>query len=57
MKHIDYYYIAPDQIAGDMVEIKYLYAYKGGSLYQPQYLGIRDDKDTPDKESQLKFKK
>lgn len=41
---------------GDMVEIKYLYAYKGGSLYQPQYLGVRDDKDSPDKESQLKFK-
>lgn len=42
---------------GDMVEIKYLYAYKGGSLYQPQYLNVRDDKDTPDKESQLKFKR
>lgn len=42
---------------GDMVEIKYLYAYKGGSLYQPQYLGVRDDKDEPDTESQLKFKK
>ena len=43
---------------GDMVEIKYLYVLqKGGSLYQPQYLGVRDDKDVPDKESQLKFKK
>lgn len=43
---------------GDMVEIKYLYVLqKGGSLYQPQYLGVRDDKDAPDKESQLKFKK
>ncbi|MBD3388162.1 MAG: WGR domain-containing protein, partial [Candidatus Altiarchaeales archaeon] len=29
--------------AGDIVEIRYLYAYKGGSLYQPTYLGPRDD--------------
>lgn len=28
---------------GDVVEIKYLYAYPGGSIYQPQYLGPRDD--------------
>jgi bifunctional non-homologous end joining protein LigD len=26
-----------------VVEIKYLYAYKGGSLYQPIYQGKRDD--------------
>lgn len=30
-------------VAGDVVEIRYLYALKGGSLYQPSYLGIRDD--------------
>lgn len=28
---------------GDIVEIKYLYAYPGGSLYQPSYLGVRND--------------
>ncbi|HPY24902.1 MAG TPA: hypothetical protein PLK19_11325 [Mycobacterium sp.] len=29
--------------AGDVVEVRYLYAYQGGSLYQPVYLGLRDD--------------
>ena len=29
--------------AGQIVEIRYLYAYPGGSLYQPVYLGPRDD--------------
>jgi len=28
---------------GDLVEVKYLYYYPGGSLYQPQYLGVRND--------------
>jgi len=28
---------------GDVVEIKYLYFYPGGSLYQPVLLGVRDD--------------
>jgi bifunctional non-homologous end joining protein LigD len=28
---------------GDLVEIRYLYAYRGGSLYQPIYEGIRND--------------
>lgn len=28
---------------GSLVEIRYLYAYKGGSLYQPVFLGVRDD--------------
>jgi bifunctional non-homologous end joining protein LigD len=28
---------------GDVVELCYLYAYRGGSLYQPVYLGKRDD--------------
>lgn len=29
--------------AGAVVEVQYLYAYRGGSLYQPVYLGERDD--------------
>lgn len=29
--------------AGALVEVEYLYAYPGGSLYQPQYKGVRDD--------------
>jgi len=41
---------------GDMVEIKYLYVGALGALYQPQYLGVRDDKTFPDKVSQLKYK-
>jgi bifunctional non-homologous end joining protein LigD len=28
---------------GAVVEVHYLYAYPGGSLYQPVYLGVRDD--------------
>jgi len=28
---------------GEVVEVRYLYAYPGGSLYQPVYLGVRDD--------------
>ena len=28
---------------GDVVSVRYLYAYRGGSLYQPVYQGIRDD--------------
>jgi bifunctional non-homologous end joining protein LigD len=30
-------------LAGAVVEVRYLYAYVGGSLYQPVYLGPRDD--------------
>jgi bifunctional non-homologous end joining protein LigD len=30
---------------GTIVEIRYLYCYKGGSLYQPIYQGPRDDID------------
>jgi bifunctional non-homologous end joining protein LigD len=38
-------------------EIKYLYAYKGGCLYQPAYLGPRDDTDIEDcTTKQLKYK-
>lgn len=42
---------------GDLVEIKYLYAYKGGSIYQPVYLGVRTDIDRAECVlSQLKYK-
>ena len=30
-------------IVGDIVEVEYLYAYKGGSIYQPVYRGKRED--------------
>lgn len=42
--------------SGDFVEIQYLYAYKGGSLYQPVYKGKRDDADI-DNISTLKYKR
>lgn len=43
--------------AGTCVEIRYLYMYKGGSLYQPTYLGPRDDLDDSDCVlSQVKYK-
>jgi bifunctional non-homologous end joining protein LigD len=38
--------IYPNQeipLEGSIVEIKYLYYFKGGSLFQPVYLGERDD--------------
>lgn len=42
---------------GTVVEIQYLYAYEGGSLYQPIYLGPRDDIDTAEcLVKQLKYK-
>jgi bifunctional non-homologous end joining protein LigD len=42
---------------GQYVEIEYLYAYPdGGSLYQPQYKGVRADKTTADDYDSLKFK-
>jgi bifunctional non-homologous end joining protein LigD len=34
---------APIPQAGEIVEVKYLYAHEGGSLYQPVYLGRRED--------------
>lgn len=40
-----------------IVEVRYLYAYEGGSLYQPTYLGVRDDVDRADCViAQLKYK-
>jgi bifunctional non-homologous end joining protein LigD len=42
---------------GSVIEVRYLYAFKGGSLFQPIYLGERDDLDADDcKVSQLKYK-
>ena len=42
--------------AGTCVEVEYLYAYPGGSLFQPVYKGPREDKDQADHERTLKFK-
>jgi bifunctional non-homologous end joining protein LigD len=42
--------------AGALVEVRYLYAYPGGALYQPVYLGPRTDQTLPDDVSTLKFK-
>ncbi len=42
--------------ADALVEIRYLYAYPGGSLYQPVYLGVRDDIEHADAVPSLKFK-
>jgi bifunctional non-homologous end joining protein LigD len=44
-------------LAGTIVEIRYLYVLRGGHLYQPVYLGIRDDVDPEEcTESQIKYK-
>jgi bifunctional non-homologous end joining protein LigD len=40
--------------ADDLVEVRYLYAMDGGSLYQPVLLGIRNDKDEADLRSSLR---
>ncbi len=43
---------------GEIIEVRYLYAYKGGSIYQPTFLMLRNDLDQNDCNiSQLKFKK
>lgn len=41
---------------GTLAEIRYLYAFVGGSLYQPVYLGQRNDVDAADSVSSLKYK-
>jgi bifunctional non-homologous end joining protein LigD len=42
---------------GDLIEVRYLYAYKGGSVYQPVYLGVRTDLDLQDADiNQLVYK-
>jgi bifunctional non-homologous end joining protein LigD len=41
----------------DVIEVRYLYAYPNGALYQPIYLGPRTDKDARScKVNQLKYK-
>ncbi len=41
-----------------IIEVRYLYAYKGGSLYQPTYIGVREDLRAEDcASSQLKYKR
>lgn len=43
--------------AGSLIEVEYLYAYEGGSLFQPVFKGVRTDlDDTACKMDQLKFK-
>jgi bifunctional non-homologous end joining protein LigD len=41
---------------GTLVEVKYLYRHVHGALYQPIYIGVRDDIDQPDQVSTLKVK-
>lgn len=43
---------------GQFVEVLYLYAFKGGALFQPRYVALRDDLALPDVVSQppLKYK-
>jgi bifunctional non-homologous end joining protein LigD len=41
---------------GSLVDVKYLYAYPGGALFQAVYKGPRDDVKDPDKYTSLKFK-
>ena len=33
---------------GDLVEVRYLYAYRGGAVYQPTYIWKREDSDLTD---------
>jgi len=48
----------PVPAVNSIIEVRYLYAYRGGSLYQPTYLGMRDDVSFEDcRSSQLKYKK
>lgn len=39
-----------------LVEVRYLYRYPEGALFQPTYLGSRSDKDVPDDLATLKLK-
>lgn len=42
---------------GAIIEVRYLYAYKGGSIYQPTFLNVRDDIDREEcLLNQLKYK-
>lgn len=47
----------PLPLPGTVADVKYLYAYKGGCLYQSAFKGIRDDVDVNEcTTSQLKYK-
>jgi len=47
----------PIPAAGDIVEVRYLYAFDGGSLFQPVLMGIRHDLDAAEcQASQRKFR-
>ena len=47
----------PVPVEGDVVEVRYLYAHEGGSLYQPVFLGVREDIETHEcVVAQLKYK-
>jgi bifunctional non-homologous end joining protein LigD len=40
-----------------VIEVRYLYAYPNGALYQPVYQGVREDKNYDEcMISQLKYK-
>jgi bifunctional non-homologous end joining protein LigD len=41
---------------GQLVEVRYLYAYPNGAIFQSVYLGPRNDQDRPDEYGSLKFK-
>lgn len=41
---------------GSLVEVEYLYAFPGGSLFQPVYKGVRTDKTVADQITTLKYK-
>jgi bifunctional non-homologous end joining protein LigD len=42
---------------GAVIEVRYLYAFQGGAIYQPTYLGVRDDIDKDEcTTEQLKYK-
>ncbi len=48
---------APIPPAGALVDVRYLYAYEGGSLFQPVFRGVRTDLDARAAHTgQLKFK-
>jgi len=52
--------IAPNKdipAVGSLVEVRYLYCFKGGAVYQPSYLGVRTDIDIEDAQlSQVIYK-
>jgi bifunctional non-homologous end joining protein LigD len=41
---------------GALLEVQYLYMYRGGSLFQPTYQRERTDQSAPDRLSQFKYK-